>query len=88
MTDVEYMENDTFGSYHALSVAFKTMKERCQQLQTRLATVEEENVCLRLKCGKDTSTAILKINNNSQKSTLQILQVCKIKLYDYYCERM
>ncbi|KAL2730475.1 protein spindle-F isoform X2 [Vespula maculifrons] len=66
-------ENDNFGSYHALLIAFKTMKERCQQLQTRLAAVEEENLCLRLECGNDRSTAIVKVNSND-KAVIQTLQ--------------
>jgi len=70
------VENDTFGSYCALLVAFKTMKERCQQLQTRLATVEEENMCLRLECGRDMTTAVVK--DKSDKSTLQTLQVRQV----------
>ncbi|XP_071562158.1 protein spindle-F isoform X2 [Temnothorax nylanderi] len=73
MNDAESAENDTFGSYCALLVAFKTMKERCQQLQTRLAVVEEENVCLRLECGRDMSTAIVKVDK-SDRSALQTLQ--------------
>ncbi|KYM97781.1 PREDICTED: protein spindle-F [Cyphomyrmex costatus] len=71
--NVENLENDTFGSYCALLVAFKTMKERCQQLQTRLTTVEEENICLRLECGRDLTTAVVKVDK-SDKSALQILQ--------------
>ncbi|KAL0104803.1 hypothetical protein PUN28_016443 [Cardiocondyla obscurior] len=73
MNDVENAENDPFGSKYALLVAFKTMKERCQQLQTRLAAVEEENMCLRLECGKDMSTAVVRVDK-SDKSALQALQ--------------
>lgn len=73
MNDIENGETDTFGSYCALLVAFKTMKERCQQLQTRLATVEEENMCLRLECGRDMTTAIVKVDKND-RSPLQSLQ--------------
>ncbi|XP_012527884.1 uncharacterized protein LOC105831935 [Monomorium pharaonis] len=73
MNDVEVPENDTFGSYCALLVAFKTMKERCQQLQMRLAAVEEENMCLRLECGRDVTAPIVKVDK-SDRSTLQILQ--------------
>lgn len=73
MNDVENAENDTFGSYCALLVAFKTMKERCQQLQTRLVAVEEENMCLRLECGRE--MAVVKVDK-SDRSALQTLQVC------------
>lgn len=79
MNDVENAENDTFGSYCALLVAFKTMKERCQQLQTRLAVVEEENMCLRLECGRDMSTAVVKVDKND-RSALQILQVRQVEI--------
>lgn len=55
------------------------MKERCQQLQARLAAVEEENVCLRVECGRDMSTAVMKTNDNDvDRGALQTLQVCKI----------
>lgn len=75
ITDVkENRENENFGSYHALLIAFKTMKERCQQLQNRLAAVEEENLCLRLECGKDMSTAVVRVNGNSDKAVIQTLQ--------------
>lgn len=77
--NVENAENDTFGSYCALLVAFKTMKERCQQLQTRLAVVEEENMCLRLECGRDLSTAVVKVDK-SDRSALQTLQVRRVEL--------
>ncbi|XP_011633788.1 protein spindle-F [Pogonomyrmex barbatus] len=72
MNDIESPENDIFGSYCALLVAFRTMKERCQQLQTRLAAVEKENMCLRLECGRDMSTAIVK--DKSDRSAVQTLQ--------------
>lgn len=71
----DHPEGDNFESYYALLAAFQTMKERCQQLQARLATVEEENVCLRLECGKDMSTAIVKMNDNDEKTVVQALQI-------------
>lgn len=64
----ENVENVTPESFYALLVAFETMKERCQRLQTRLAVVEKENI--RLKCGRDASTA-MKTDNSSDESTLQ-----------------
>lgn len=36
------------SSHYALHVALQTMKERCQSLQKRLSTVEEENLALRM----------------------------------------
>ncbi|OAD53904.1 hypothetical protein WN48_08579 [Eufriesea mexicana] len=74
MEQSETLDHEKFGSYHALLVAFKTMNERCQQLEIRLATVEEENMCLRLECGKDESAAITKVNDNSEKSIVQTLK--------------
>lgn len=68
------LESYNFGSYYALLAAFKTMKERCQLLQARLTSVEEENICLRLECGKDTSTATVRVNDNNEKTMLQVLQ--------------
>jgi len=80
MNDTTGNTENIFGSYYALLVAFKTMKERCQQLQTRLAAVEEENMCLRLECGRDASTAIVKIDGNDDRSALHTLQVHKLCL--------
>ena len=77
MNDMEQSENsnnEKCGSYYALLVAFKTMNERCQQLETRLAIVEEENMCLRLECGKDESAAITKTADNSEKTIVQTLK--------------
>lgn len=70
----ELPEADNSGSYCALLVAFKTMKERCQQLQARLITVEEENTCLRLECDKDMPTAIVRVKDNDEKTLVQALQ--------------
>jgi regulator of replication initiation timing len=39
---------EAIGSHYALQVALQTMKERCQQLQQRLAAVEQENLRLRI----------------------------------------
>lgn len=36
------------SSHYALHVALQTMKERCQSLQKRLSTLEEENLALRM----------------------------------------
>lgn len=61
----------------ALQIAFKTMKERCQQLEDRLATVEEENTQLRLQCGRE----VVKTDEKSEKSVVQILQVKPILFF-------
>lgn len=41
-------DNCSSSSHYALHVALQTMKERCQSLQKRLSTVEEENLALRM----------------------------------------
>ncbi|XP_001864142.2 protein spindle-F [Culex quinquefasciatus] len=41
-------DNCSSSSHYALHVALQTMKERCQSLQKRLCTVEEENLALRM----------------------------------------
>ncbi|KAF3428844.1 hypothetical protein E2986_04251 [Frieseomelitta varia] len=76
MNDMEQSNNpdsEKHGNYYALLVAFKTMNERCQQLETRLATVEEENMCLRLECTKNESAAIMKVDDN-EKAIAQTLK--------------
>lgn len=40
---------EELASNYALQVALQTMKERCQQLQTRLSSVEEENLQLKIE---------------------------------------
>lgn len=78
MNDMEQSENpdtEKLGSYYALLVALKTMNERCRQLERRLATVEEENMCLRFECGKDESAAITKIKDD-EETIVQTLKVC------------
>ncbi|XP_017796291.1 PREDICTED: uncharacterized protein LOC108577625 [Habropoda laboriosa] len=68
MEQSENLDNDKFSNYYALLVAFKTMNERCQQLEARLSTVEEENMCLRLEVGKYESAAITKPNDNNEET--------------------
>lgn len=65
----ENLENVTPESFCALLVAFETMKERCQRLQTRLAVVEKENIRLKLECGRDTT---MKADNSNDESALQV----------------
>ncbi|XP_029156874.1 protein spindle-F isoform X2 [Nylanderia fulva] len=78
----ENLENVTPESYYALLVAFETMKERCQRLQTRLVAAEKENMRLKLECSRNSSTAVVKANNSSDESTLQekIEELTKQKL--------
>ena len=72
---IEIPEDDNLESQYALRVAFQTMKERCQHLQARLAAVEEENVCLRLECGKDGSADAVRNKLNSEEDEVLILRV-------------
>lgn len=41
--------HEELASNYALQVALQTMKERCQQLQSRLSTVEDENLQLKIE---------------------------------------
>lgn len=75
--DMEQSENPDTGklsSYYALLVAFKSMNERCGQLERRLASVEEENMCLRLECGKMRSAAITETTGDNEKKIVQTLK--------------
>lgn len=40
---------ESFGAQFALQVALQTLKERCQQFQQRISTLEEENALLKSK---------------------------------------
>lgn len=70
------MENDYLESQHALLIAYQTMKERCQQLQARLAKVEDENTCLRQQYEKHDSMAIMKTYGADENNVVQNQQVC------------
>lgn len=48
MTTPEKDNCSSSSSHYALQVALQTMKERCQNLQKRLNTLEEENLSLRM----------------------------------------
>ncbi|XP_076650365.1 C2H2-type zinc binding domain-containing protein spindle-F isoform X2 [Halictus rubicundus] len=74
MEQSENSETGKLGSYYALLVALKTMTERCGQLERRLASVEEENMCLRLECGKDGSAAITKTTDDNEEKIVQTLK--------------
>ncbi|XP_033322321.1 C2H2-type zinc binding domain-containing protein spindle-F isoform X2 [Megalopta genalis] len=77
MNDMEQSENpetEKLSSHYAMLVALKTMNERCRQLETRLATVEEENKFLRLECGKDESAAIVKAKHDNEGTILETLR--------------
>ncbi|KAJ9600284.1 hypothetical protein L9F63_009421 [Diploptera punctata] len=58
---------EAVGSHYALQVAIQTMKERCQQLQLRLETLEQENLRLRIenrKLRSDTVSNSVELQNN------------------------
>lgn len=61
---------ETDGQNYALQVAVQTMKERCLQLQQRLALVEDENMQLRMKYNSD----YLELSDVSTKSEVEILK--------------
>ena len=55
-------------SKYALQIAFQTMKERCQHLQSRLLTVEEENTALRQQC--EIINTITMISGGDEKNNI------------------
>ena len=67
-------EVDNIESQYALQVAFQTMKERCQKLQARLASVEEENACLRQQYEKNNSMSLIKLSGD-ENNIIQSQQV-------------
>lgn len=75
--DMEQLENPETGklsSYYALLVAFKSMNERCGQLERRLVSVEEENMRLRLECGKVRSAATTETTGDNEEKIVQTLK--------------
>lgn len=61
---------ESLGQQYALQVAVQTMKERCLQLQQRLALVEEENTVLRMKHNSD----YLELSDPNNKSEIETLR--------------
>ncbi|XP_063979666.1 protein spindle-F [Diachasmimorpha longicaudata] len=68
------VEEESTASQHALQIAFQTMQERCQQLENRLAAVEEENVRLRVEKGAAPDPDIASIDISGEGVTIQRLQ--------------
>ena len=75
MSELEDSHHENLDSQYALQIAFQTMKERCQNLQARLAAVEEENIRLRLECGNDDITIAERGKGDSENDVLA-LRVC------------
>lgn len=70
--------NQEQQSYDALQIAFQTMKERCQQLQSRLSIVEKENEFLRRQnIKKDSIDEVKKFDQTVREdsNTIQTEQV-------------
>ncbi|XP_011313047.1 uncharacterized protein spn-F [Fopius arisanus] len=65
---------DSTSAEHALQIAFQTMQERCQQLENRLAAVEEENVRLKVEKGTNSSLDVLIVDVSDEEATIQRLQ--------------
>jgi hypothetical protein len=69
MSTSDTTSKENLASHYALHVALQTMKERCQNLQTRMALIEEENLNLRLSntpgetTDNNTDKIIQKTNN-------------------------
>lgn len=81
---LESTVDDTSGAQQALQIAFQTMQERCQQLQKRLSTVEEENMTLRVERGVDKSEKLTRHNANDESSDAQSLQVRFWRYHFFY----
>lgn len=75
-------QEENLHSQFALQVAFQTMKERCQHFQARLAAVEEENIRLRLECGKEVA-AIAEKSRKDTKDEISILKVSYFHLFSF-----
>lgn len=69
--------SDDVGSIAALRVALQTLAERCERLQTRLDTVEKENVSIKGHC---TCQAV---NGQSVQVNVQELSCKKSQLVEY-----
>lgn len=52
-SEISTSSKEGLEKHYALQVALQTMKERCQNLQHRLTTVEDENLRLRMVSGID-----------------------------------
>lgn len=61
--------SDDVGSVAALRVALQTLAERCERLQSRLDTVEKENVTIKGHC---TCQAV-----NGQSVQVNVQELCK-----------
>lgn len=68
MSQVDLNSCDNTSNF-ALRYALKTMQERCQQLQKRLVSLEDENCNLKMNSSRDT---ILEID--SEKSEIDVLR--------------
>lgn len=76
--DEDKMDVST-ASFYALHVALQTLKERCQNLQNRLTTVEDENEVLRKTAGMDLPPA----NNNDLRGMVGDLVRQKSQLTEH-----
>ncbi|KAJ8683237.1 hypothetical protein QAD02_019029 [Eretmocerus hayati] len=60
------MEKNQLETQQALEAAFQTMKERCQQLEAKLITVEEENISLQRQQEKNDLIPMIKLNETDK----------------------
>lgn len=65
------VSSENLATHYALQVALQTMKERCQNLQQRLTSVEDENTNLRTIAGLDKPNKST-ISSESPTITLKI----------------
>ncbi|RZF35237.1 hypothetical protein LSTR_LSTR009361 [Laodelphax striatellus] len=69
-----------FASHYAMQVALQTMKERCQLLQQRLSSVEEDNLRLRIECqNNNREKTDVSQHSNDNKYEEQITQLTREK---------
>ncbi|XP_022194353.2 protein spindle-F isoform X2 [Nilaparvata lugens] len=68
------------ASHYAMQVALQTMKERCQLLQQRLSSVEEDNLRLRIECqNNNRDKTDVPQHSNHKKYEEQITQLVREK---------
>ncbi|XP_063705277.1 protein spindle-F [Culicoides brevitarsis] len=69
------MEEQPKETYYALQVALKTLSERCEQMQSRIKVLEEENLELRTKCLSATSPTLDSIPDSIHSLQSEVVQL-------------
>lgn len=63
--------DETQGPQYAVQIAFYTLRDRCRNLQQRVALLEDENVNLRIQCAKQ----------EESKKSLTELDFLRVQVY-------